>query len=256
MMWLMVVFRIFCPRTGRNAVVRVGQERGNEFDAAGSVGQWDGAAAAGDVGEGRDLSAMAIALGFLLFPVMAGAGRRSWFLWPSRSGRGATSGNLAGAATTQRLLAWAYHAFSRADLPHFAQAAFPLALLLVALPMVLRGMTRWVAVVPAWGALLVISIFAMARLNPAVVANLYPELNYRWAQVGDESLLIPQKTLDTVQSAQAALQGMKPQQSRADCALLSGALCDVEVALPDVGNVSAAGGVGGGAVGLRRGFGK
>ncbi|MGA2440630.1 MAG: hypothetical protein ABSH08_06710 [Tepidisphaeraceae bacterium] len=156
------------------------------------------------------LSAYALSIGFVLFPA-AVAMAFMVFVSPSRFGTlRQYPVTLAAAAAT---LAWAHHAFSRADLPHLVQAGAPLLILLVAIPETLTGVWRGFARAMCWSALVFVSGFAAANLSPAIAAWLPNAAKYQWCVVEGEQLWIPDYTRRDYAAASDVIRRLAPGQT-------------------------------------------
>ena len=117
-------------------------------------------------------------------------------------------------AATAATVGWANHAFSRADLPHLAQAGLPLVVLLIALPAAVAAGWRRTAVTAAVVAsLAVVTVVAMPDLNPALSAVLHPDRGDAWTTVGGEPLRVPAQARAIVAVADRVVGQLRPGES-------------------------------------------
>jgi hypothetical protein len=142
------------------------------------------------------LSARATGLGFVVLPLTVLVTVALVIIRKRRGVQWREPVLLAAAAATG---GWSFHAFSRADLPHLAQAGSPLVVALLALPEVFSGLPRVLVRFMAWSTLGIITFFAMPTLNPMVIAHRSPEANYQWHMLNGERLYVPQFTFDICQ---------------------------------------------------------
>jgi hypothetical protein len=202
MAWLMVVPH-FLPAYWHNAVMRL-VETGTTNLTLPIPWPWDVPVPPATWGK---VSAYAMAVSFLLFPVML-ALAAVVFLWPSRfRAMRQYPVVLAAAATT---LTWAHHAFSRADLPHLVQSAAPLVILMLALPEALGGIWRGLMRAVCWCGVAFISLFAAANLSPAIAMKLPFAADYEWCDLAGEELYLPDYTRRDYEAAADVLHGMEP----------------------------------------------
>ena len=155
-------------------------------------------------------SAYALSIGFVLFPAAVAMAFMVFVSpWRFRRMRQYPVAIAAAAAT----LAWAHHAFSRADLPHLVQAGTPLVILLVAIPETLTGVWRGIARAMCWSAVAFVSGFAAANLSPAIAAWLPNAAKYQWCDVEREKLWIPEYTRQDYAAASDVVRRFVPGQT-------------------------------------------
>ncbi len=155
---------------------------------------WDGTAA------------RATGLGFLLLP--AGVAVAAVTL-RAVTRRGPLRHHAVLVAATATAVGWANHAFSRADLPHLAQAGAPLFVLLMALPAAVPVGRTAVRVI-AWGLLTAVTVGAMPDLDPALSAALHPAAGYAWHRFAGERLYAPADVAATCGTAARVLPPGRP----------------------------------------------
>jgi hypothetical protein len=156
------------------------------------------------------LSAYALSIGFVLFPV-AVAMAFMVLVSPSRFGTlRQYPVTLAAAAATS---AWAHRAFSRADLPHLVPSGAPLVILLVAIPETLTGVWRGLARTMCWSAIVFVSGFAAASLSPVIAAYLPNAPKYQWCAIEGEKLWIPDYARQDYAAASDVVRRMAPGQT-------------------------------------------
>jgi hypothetical protein len=156
------------------------------------------------------LSAYASSIGFVLFPA-AVAMAFMVFVSPWRFGTlRQYPVALAAAAAT---LAWAHHAFSRADLQHLVPSGAPLVILLVAIPETLTGVWRGLARATCWSSVVFVSVFAAANLSPAIAAWLPNAAKYQWCVVEGEQLWIPDYARQDYAAASDVVRRLGPGQT-------------------------------------------
>jgi hypothetical protein len=156
------------------------------------------------------LSAYALSIGYLLFPVaLATAFMVLLSPWRLRRMRQYPVALAAAAAT----LAWAHRPFSRADLTHLVPSGAPLMILLVAIPETFSGVWRGFARAICWSAVAFVSGFAAANLSPAITACLPYAAKYQWCVVEGEQLWIPDYALHDYAAASDVVRRLAPGQT-------------------------------------------
>jgi len=104
----------------------------------------------------------------------------------------------------------AHHQFARADLPHLAQAGFPLFLLLTALPQLVAARRRGAARGLTWGTLALLSATAMPLLCPRWMAQHQPAADYAWENLAGEQLYLPRATRAQYRAADNVVRQLRP----------------------------------------------
>jgi hypothetical protein len=123
----------------------------------------------------------------------------------------ATDAIVIAAAITS--VAWAHQGFSRADLPHLAQASLPMGILLLIIPLQVVKKLRPLVGLICYGLFLAITFLAMLQLNPAAQAFLQPNEPFHWQDINGESLYTPDSTAGDYHLAQEIVKRAGPHPS-------------------------------------------
>ena len=158
----------------------------------------------------RNMEQATVGLGFLLLPTIAVVTVAGLVFRRLKDPTEKYPLLIAAAITT---LAWANQAFSRADLPHLAQASLPLAILLLTIPWTLPRLLRPWAIILSWGSFFAITFLAMIQLNPAFQAYVQPAEKFFWEDINGEQIYVPASTAADYHLALAVVKRAGPHPS-------------------------------------------